>query len=155
MRMASVYYQGMFDTKRFRLPDRVTYKKELSQKSQFWNKLKEFMNDGDAVCDEILVDGQKYQKGDLIVIQVLDGGDTLKVGVIKMILLRGDADVYFVNTQYLATKNELGFFQSSTVETEFMFTESRTLADSKPLILRGTLAKFVFILHHHVSFQYC
>ena len=153
MRMASVYYQGMFDTKRFRLPDRVTYKKDLHQKSQFWAKLKEFMNDGDVVCDEIFVNGHKYQKGDLVVNQVLDGGDTLKIGVIKMILLRCN-DVFFVNTQYVARKDKMGYFDSSYVDTEFLFSNSSTLADSKPLIMRGTLAKFVFVLHHHISFQY-
>jgi hypothetical protein len=28
------------------------------------------------------------------------------------------------------------------------------LAEDKPLIMRGTLAKFVFVLHHHISFDY-
>ena len=143
----------MFDNKEFRLPDKVSYKKDLHQKTQFWAKMKEFMNAGDAVYEEIFVNGFKYQKGDLIVNQVLDGGDALKVGVIKMIMLRG-SEVFFVNSQYIAKKDNLGFYESSYVDTEYLFSKSSSLADSKPLIMRGTLAKFVFVLHHHISFQY-
>lgn len=143
----------MFDTKKFRLPDKVTYKKDLHQKSQFWARLREFMDDMDIVCEEIFVNGCSYKKGELVVNQVIDGGDALKVGVIKMILLKG-SEVYFVNTQYLAKKDVLGFYESSHIDTEYMFTKSSSLADFKPLILRGTLAKFVFVLHHHISFDY-
>jgi hypothetical protein len=44
------------------------------------------MDEKDAVCEEVIVNGFKYQKGDLVVIKVLDGGDKLKVGIIKTIL---------------------------------------------------------------------
>ena len=143
----------MFDTKKFRLPDKVTYKKDLRQKSQFWSKMKEFMGEEDAVCEEIFVNGYKYKKGDLVANEVLDGGESLKVGVIKMILLRG-SEVFFVNTQFVAKKDILGFYESSHVETEYLFSKSSSLADYKPLIMRGTMAKFVFVLHHHISFDY-
>ena len=113
----------MFDTKKFRLPDKVTYKKDLCQKSQFWSKMKEFMGDEDAVCEEILVNGYKYKKGDLVANEVLECGEALKVGVIKMILLRG-SEVFFVITQFVAKKDTLGFYESTHVETEYLFSKS-------------------------------
>lgn len=73
------FYQGMFDSRELKLPDHVSYKKDINQKGQFWAKLKEFMNDGDIVCEEIFVNAIKYQKGDLLVNQVLDGAETLKM----------------------------------------------------------------------------
>ena len=143
----------MFESKKFSLPDKVSYKKDLKKKSQFWTDLKEFMDEKDAVCEEVIVNGFKYQKGDLVVIKVLDGGDKLKVGIIKTILLKG-SDIYFVNSQYVAKKDFLGYFESSETDTEIIFSKSSSLADDKPLIMRGTLAKFVFVLHHHISFDY-
>ena len=143
----------MFESKKFSLPDKVAYKKNLKKKSQFWTDLKEFMDEKDAVCEEVIVNGFKYHKGDLVVIKVLDGGDKLKVGIIKTILLKG-SDIYFVNSQYVAKKDFLGYFESSEIDTEIVFSKSSSLADDKPLIMRGTLAKFVFVLHHHISFDY-
>lgn len=90
----------MFESKKFSLPDKVAYKKNLKKKSQFWTDLKEFMDEKDVVCEEVIVNGFKYHKGDLVVIKVLDGGDKLKVGIIKTILLKG-SDIYFVNSQYV------------------------------------------------------
>ena len=143
----------MFESKKFSLPDKVAYKKNLKKKSQFWEDLKEFMDEKDVVCEEVIVNGFKYHKGDLVVIKVLDGGDKLKVGIIKTILLKG-SDIYFVNSQYVAKKDFLGYFESSEIDTEIVFSKSSSLADDKPLIMRGTLAKFVFVLHHHISFDY-
>ena len=143
----------MFESKKFSLPDKVAYKKNLKKKSQFWTDLKEFMDEKDVVCEEVIVNGFKYHKGDLVVIKVLDGGDKLKVGIIKTILLKG-SDIYFVNSQYVAKKDFLGYFESSEIDTEIVFSKSSSLADDKPLIMRGTLAKFVFVLHHHISFDY-
>ena len=111
------------------------------------------MDEKDAVCEEVIVNGFKYQKGDLVVIKVLDGGDKLKVGIIKTILLKG-SDIYFVSSQYVAKKDVLGYFESSETDTEIIFSKSSSLADDKPLIMRGTLAKFLFVLHHHISFDY-
>ena len=62
MRMASVYYQGMFETSNFILPDKVFYKKDLEHISVFWTKVKEFMSTSDLVCNEIVVSSQKYKK---------------------------------------------------------------------------------------------
>ena len=143
----------MFESKKFSLPDKVAYKKNLKKKSQFWEDLKEFMDEKDVVCEEVIVNGFKYHKGDLVVIKVLDGGDKLKVGIIKTILIKG-SDIYFVNSQYVAKKDFLGYFESSEIDTEIVFSKSSSLADDKPLIMRGTLAKFVFVLHHHISFDY-
>jgi hypothetical protein len=154
MRMASTYYQGMFMSSQFIVPEKATYKKDLNFKTQFMVKLNQFMAGDDLVCKEIQVDGTKYQTGDLLVTEVLDGGDTVKVGVLKIILVK-DGKVFFVVKQFVAKKENLGYYESRYVETDFLFKNSDTLADSKPLIMRGTETKFHFVLHHHISFDFC
>ena len=149
-RMASVYYHGMFDVEQFRVPEKASYKRDLQQKSQFWADVKELMVEDDLVCNKIFVNGQHYHSGDLIVNDVLDGGETLKIGLIKTILVRGD-EVCFVIKQYHAVKEPLGYYVSKHVDVEFLVKESSTLADNKPLIMRGTETKFQFVLHHYIT----
>ena len=151
--MASIYYRGMFETKQFRLPEKTSSKKDLQKKGDFWDKIKEFMGDDDLLCNEIFVNDQKYQTGDLTVMEILNGGNALKVGLLKLILIR-ESKVFFVNKQYFAVKNYLGYYETNYVETEAVLKNSSTLADFKPLIMRGTPSKFLFVLHHHVSFDY-
>ena len=153
MRMSSVYYGGMFSTTQFKVPQNASYKNDILHKSLFWDNIKQFMNDEDLVCDDITINGMKYQKGELIVDEVLDGGDSLKVGLIKLILVRGDY-VFFVVKEFVAVKDDLGFYESERVTSETSFIKSTSLADSKPLLKRGTPTKFQFVLHHFISFDY-
>ena len=153
MRMASIYYRGMFETKQFILPEKTSKKEDIQKKGDFWDKIKEFMGDDDLLCNEIIVNDQKYETGDLTVMEILNGGNALKVGLLKLILVR-EAKVFFINKQYFAVKNYLGYYETNYVETEAVLKNSSTLADFKPLIMRGTPSKFLFVLHHHVSFDY-
>ena len=151
MRMASIYYSGMFETYKHVILGKATSCKNLTEKGDFWDKIREFIGDDDTVCEEILVFGQKYKKGDVIVIEVFQGGDALKVGLVQMFLVRGEK-VYFAVREYVSRKTELGFYVTMHVSAETKFIA--TLADTKPLIMRGTTSKFQFVLHHHVSFDY-
>ena len=153
MRMASVYYQGMFDTKPFAVAEKASYKKDLKQKGSFWDMIRNMMDDEDLVCGEILIQGVKYQNGDLVVHEVDESGDVLKVGVIKSILVKKN-EVFLVNHQYEAVKNNLGIFESRNRDSEYALKAHSMLADIKPLIMRGTAVKFQFVLHHYISFDY-
>ena len=75
------------------------------------------------------------------------------MGLYHTILVRGK-QVNFVITQYVAVKDNLGYFESKNVDVELLIKDSATLADSKPLIMRGTATKFQFVLHHHISFTH-
>ena len=152
MRAASVFYSGMFNSEAFILPQQVTYKKNLSSDTSFHQELKNFMCDEDMLSSEIIADGQTYKNGDLIVLQI-DDCDTLKVGLIQSILIRNDK-VYFVCKVFTCIRNWLQYFESQECEEFCSFVDSRKIADYKPLIKRGTIVKFVFVLHHRISFAY-
>jgi hypothetical protein len=153
MRMASIFYEGMYSNCQFVVPEQASYKKDLNLKTPFLVKLNEFMTRDDHICSDIQVDGIKYQTGALLVTEVLDGGDSLKVGLLKIVLIK-DGKVFFVVKQFVAEKKHLGYYESKHVDTEFLFRNADTLADSKPLIMRGTETKFQFVLHHHISFDF-
>ena len=151
MRMASTFYTGMFETNLYTILGKATSCKNVIEKGDVMDKIIEFLDGDDIVCEEILVSGQKYKKGDLLVLEVFLGGDTLKVGVVQMILVKGE-QVFYAVREYVARKSELGFFVSMHVSAETKFVSK--LADTKPLIMRGTMTKFQFVLHHYISFDY-
>ena len=150
MRMASVYYAGMFETEVISIPEKVIEKREIAPDSEFHRSLREFMSETDVICSEVIVNNQKYVNGDIVVIEAT-GYDSLKVGWIQSILVKAEA-VFFVTKRYLARRNQLGFFITYDAEKESSFINSNNLADFKPLIAHGTISKFKFALHHHVSF---
>ena len=117
--MCSVYYHGMFDILKFRLPD----------------------------------NGVKYEKGSLLVIEVKEGGEFLVTGILRMILVRSK-DVFMIVSKGLTKKTRLGYYESVEVIDEFAVVRASSLADYKPLILRGTREKFVVVLHHFISFSH-
>ena len=150
MRMASVYYRGMFEIKKFILPEKVLYKKDLQSDC---NEIQQVMSSSDLVCTEIVVRHQKYKKGDLIVIKVIDGGEKVVVGLIDLIMIK-NSDVIFVVKTFLAEKQYLGYYESTRNKHDMVFCKYERLADYKPLFMRGTVSKFQFVLHHHISSYY-
>ena len=82
MRLASKYYSGFCDTSSVHLPDNVTGKADLQDGSGVIMELRAFMTENDVTCSDIMVNGQQYKLGDLIVIKACDR-DTLEVGVIQ------------------------------------------------------------------------
>ena len=151
LRMSSIYYRGMFEPHEYVILGESTQSKNIIEKGEFWDKIQEFIGEDDTVCDGILVFGQIFKKGDVVVLEVLSGGDSLKVGLVKMFLIKG-GKVYFAVREYVARKTELGFYVTMHVSAETKFAAK--LADTKPLILRGTPTKFQFVLHHNISFDY-
>ena len=151
MRMSSVYYRGMFETKPFTLPDSVLHKNTLP-KSQFCDRIRLFMNDSDTVCNEVIYNNQMYKKGDILVLQVTEGGENLLIGLLEVILVR-KTKVYFLVKRYTALKRDLGYFETENSDEELAYVVAKDLSDYKPLIMRGIATKFQFILHHNVSFR--
>ena len=153
MRAASVFYHGMFNFVPYTLPEVVINKCEITEETNFNTNLKRFMGDSDILCNTIVVNNQEYLTGNLLVLQVTDA-DNIIVGIVQAILIKKDK-VYFVIQKFKATRKFLQYFESEVSgDTISEFIESNKIADYKPLIKRGTLKKFLFVLHHHISYQY-
>ena len=152
MRMASIYYRGMFDTSPHTLPEKVQYKKDLKSTPEnlMLMKVGQFMGPRDLVCNEIVLNHQKYRKEDLVVLEVSDGIEDLIVGVIGAIIVKNNK-VFFVVRSYKAVKHALGYYESVQIGVDYQFVEAKNLADFKPLHKHGTSMKFQFVLHHHIS----
>ena len=152
MRMASIYYNGMFDIDDFKLPEKVKVKGEIPADTELNTSLRQFMDETDLVCSEIFFNSQQYKNGDLVVIEAVDTS-TLKIGLIQYVLVKSGV-VYFVVRRYVALKNYLGYFVTDQAHETPCCVNASHLADFKPLIMHGTTNKFKFALHHHVSFSY-
>ena len=152
MRMSSIYYEGMFETRNYIIPDKALYKKHIEQKDKFWTKLREFLGSLDVVCSEIILNHHVYKKGELVVLALMDGENIIKVGLIDAIVVK-ESKVYLVTRRFTASRREIGYYETEKAETESTFTDAETLVDKKPLIMRGTVSKFHFVLHHHLSFN--
>ena len=73
------------------------------------------------------------------------------IGLVKSILVKG-IKVY---QRHKSQRVDLQYFMCQRPNTEvFEFIEVAQLVDFKPLIMRGTINKFIFTLHHHVSHDY-
>ena len=152
MRMASTYYNGMFEAAEFSVPEKVTYKRDIPDDTEFHSSLREFMSEKDFTSCEIIVNSQVYRNGDIIVIEAIDRNN-LKIGLIESILVKSDT-VWFVSKRYLARRCNLGYFISQNQEDKSAFIKSSRLGDFKPLVKHGTSVKFKFSLHHHISVNY-
>ena len=154
MRMASVYYTGMFATKDFTVPEKAVTKNELPQTvSGLWDRVRDFMSNDDLLCSEIFVKQQKYEKGDLVVLEVKEGCEVMEVGLIEVIVVKKNR-IFFVMRTYEALKQSLGYFLTHGLNVDISIQEVHVLADSKPLIKHGTTVQFQFVLHHHLSDNY-
>jgi hypothetical protein len=152
MRSASVFYHGMFNFAKFSLPQNVMLKKEIVENTAFHSQLKAFMSSDDLICSEILVNNQVYKNNDIVVLEITDC-DNIVVGLIQTVLVK-NLKVYFVSKKFEAVRHWLQYFVSKGSKSTCVFTDSDQLADFKPLIKRGTSDKFIFCLHHHISFEY-
>ena len=153
MRAVSFYYRGMFNFAPFILPEVVLGKSEVTEDSDLHKNLKTFMGDSDVICSNVEVNNQVYQNGDLIVLDVNDN-DNMDVGHIQTVLIKMNK-VYFVIKRYKAVRRWLQYFESvNSGDSVYEFVESDKIVDYKPLIKRGTTEKFIFMPHHHISFEY-
>ena len=150
LRKASTFYNGMFETATIKPHEKVVMKREIPDDTEFNRNLKQFMSDKDFICNEAFIEGSTYKNGDLIVLDV-DGRNFVKVGLIQTILLKSVL-VYFVVQRYEAQRVNLGYFiTQDKEEQQSAFVSASRLIDHKPLIMHGTVKKFKFALHHHIS----
>ena len=152
LRASSVFYNGMFSVSRFVLPKSVTLKNDIKEDSSFHIELKAFMSNDSLICNEIFVQNQTYKTGDIVAIDIEDDYN-ISVGLIKAILVKNNK-VYFVLKKYDCIRKLLRYFESFKKHDNFVFQESCQLADFKPLIKHGTEDKFIFVMHHNISFVY-
>ena len=154
MRIASCYYNGMFNGTEFTLPSSIVKKEDIVDGNiPFMDLLKNFMAGKDVICNEVIFHNQVYKNGDIIVIDIKDS-DSMKVGLIQTVILRGSS-IYFMTKEYTARRHWLRYFEcKSSIVSDISFIKASQLADYKPLIMRGTPERFVFNLHHYVSFVY-
>ena len=86
-------------------------------------------------------------------IEVLDV-DNIVVGIVQTILIKNDK-VYFVVERRDASRNFLQYFETKQSDDPVSaYVKSDDLADFKPLIKRGSLSRYEFVLHHRISFDY-
>ena len=152
MRAASVFYHGMFNSAEFTLPENWITKNNIPLDDRVQELVTTFIEKNDLVCSEISFRGQDYSSGDLVVLKVEDC-DELLVGLIQTIVVKGDV-VYFGCKSYICRRQWLQYFESLRLDKALTFVKGSDLADYKPLVLRGSSARFVFVLHHRVSFLY-
>ena len=143
----------MFRVKSLLLPENVLYRKDLSSsKDQIHHEIINIIDEKDMLCSEVQFNGQDYKNGDLIVLQV-KSCDELTFGVIETIMVK-DEEVNFVCRQYQCTRNWLQYFESQDNEQDLIIVKGSEILDYKPSIKRGSMKKFVFVLHHRISFEY-
>ena len=152
MRMASMQYVGLFDTASVHLPAKVTRKQDARPGNEFFDKLSEFMGPNDVICEDLVLNSQKFKAGDLVLVGVYDR-DEVTVGIVQTLLVRME-EVFFVIRKFKALRNDLNYFVSESSDDSISFLKAQNLADHKPLIRYGTDLKFKFYLHHNVSFSY-
>ena len=153
MRSVSTFYSGMFSYSDYSLPESVIFKDNLKDDSEFNHNLISSMGTSDFICSAINVNNQLYKNGDLVIVGIEDC-DNMHVGLIKTILVKNDK-VYFVIQRYAVIRNQLQYFESKKpTDNIHQFLESSKILDHKPLIMRGTAEKFIFTLHHYVSYDY-
>ena len=145
-------FRGMFEVVEFSIIGSVTLKKDVQLDNEFHEKLMHFMAETDILCSEVVIQGQKYVNGDLLVLSMEDC-DKMRVGLVKSIVVQDDK-VYFMCRTYSCQRSWLQYFESSKCEEYYAFVEYSSLKDYKPLIRRCTSERFLFMLHHRISFMY-
>ena len=152
LRMASIYYHGMFPTNEFVLPSNVRKKSDLCS-SVSDRLVSSLMEDGDLMCKEIVWKDRIYQDGCVVVIERKDLLE-MTVGIIKCILIRGNNEVLFIVKRAQLVQTYLKSFKSKTVDEGLSLVRAVDLKDTYPLMKRGFGSGFYILPHHHVSFRY-
>ena len=154
LRIASVYYRGMFDTSELVIAGKVTYKKDMTSGTDLEKAVIPFMNNDDFVCADIVFRSQVYKPGDIIVVKAYNQ-DEIKVGLVMALLVRKNK-VFFVIKEFLAKRHWLRFFKASSASDcpVLSVIDASLIADYKPLNNQGTSSHPFFCLHHHISHSF-
>lgn len=126
--------------------------KNVTGDTPLQKELLNIMKDQDILVSEVKVKGQVYKSGDLVALSMVDC-DSMEAGLIETILVK-DNQVYFICKVYICKRNRLQYFESQSCDSSYRYVHFKSLADYKPLVRRGTSLKFVFVVHHRISFQY-
>ena len=151
LRMASIYYHGMFNYEEYELPVLVKQKTELSD-SGIEGNLISILGSRDLVAKQIVWRDRVYEEDMVVVIQRTDLLE-MKVGVIKAVVIKNDK-VYLVVRQSDVTLKFTKVFATDEVDDSLVLVNIEDLQDTYPLYKRGNDQKYFIIPHHHVSFMY-
>ena len=151
LRMASIYYHGMFNYEEYELPVLVKQKTELSD-SGIEGNLISLLGSRDLVAKQIIWRDRVYEEDMVVVIQRTDLLE-MKVGVIKAVVIKNDK-VYLVVRQSDVTLKFTKVFATDEVDDSLVLVNIEDLQDTYPLYKRGNDQKYFIIPHHHVSFMY-
>ena len=150
MRMASVHYNGMFDWGEIILPEQnVMMLKDVDSEIPLNREILKVMGENDILVNKVAYNGQQYETGDLISLDVMDC-DTLEAGLIKSILVKND-QIYFMCRPFVCSRTWLQYFEGTSGLELLRCVDIKNLPDFKPLLMRGTETKFNFFLHHRIS----
>ena len=152
MRMASIYYSGMFQANDFVIPEDAVFGKNLEKERMSWHRFKQYVDELDLICTDIFASSYKYTIGDVVVISLIDGLYEMNVGLIQAIVIK-DNVVWFIVKVYEARLYYPGYYETKISVENHTLCKANDLADKKPLNKHGTQDKFQFILHHHISFD--
>ena len=150
--MSSIFYHGIYETKKFTLPVKVEKKNDLSDSDVAERSMKMLMNDKDLLCKSIEFRSRKFEVGSVVILNRTDKLN-MEAGLIKSILVK-QKKVYLVLKRYTLERLSIGAFESGSPRNELEIVDIEILKDTYPLFKRGTDAKFIVVLHHHVSFSF-
>jgi hypothetical protein len=136
MRLASVFYKGLFSSEQVQVPPHATASRH--------EDILGFSKTGDIVCDSIIVNSTEYKVGMLVVLSV-SSQDGVTVGWIKKVIVRGRT-VYFYLILRKCIRTEMRYFETSGVKSQVTVKCYTDLKSYKPLIPRGTEDFYVFFL---------
>ena len=109
-----------------------------------------FLDNSSIVSESVEYKDQEYKVGDIVVLEA-KSQDELKVGLIQSIVVKEEI-LYYVIYKYSAHRiKSLQYFQSGESDGNLYFIQASNVIDYKPLIMHGTLRKFKFNVHHHIS----
>ena len=152
MRAASIYFRGMFNTEDYTVPEQdVLYKKDLvtGNEDVLTKTLFNSMTMSDMVIEKLIVCDQVYSKGDLVPLAMKDS-DNMEVGIILAILIHNGTP-FFICKQFHCVRHFLQYFEKESCVETIRSIRYDQIADYKPLVRRGTVEEFLFVLHHRIS----
>ena len=151
LRMASIYYHGMYSAEDLVLPEKLFKKSQLPE-TEFTRNLISFMERDDLACKSVTWRDRLYQTDDLVVLNRVDSF-IVSVGVIRAFVIKGKETFILVRRARMR-QHSFKFFQSCFIDDVLVLVNIVQLQDTYPLFLRGNESSFYAIPHHHISFTY-
>ena len=153
-RLASVYYNGMYETKDVQFNAAVKRKSDIEYSpvnASILQKISEFMDENSICTNEVVFKNQAYKSEDVVILEAVNSNH-VNVGVIQAAIYKQET-LYFLVYKYEALRDvNLRYFVTVSAATPALcFVMASRIQDYKPLIKHGSFLKFKFCLHHHIS----